>query len=123
MASPTRLPIGLIGLGLIGRAHLARARTSDAVELVAVADPVEASRDEAAAAGIAAYADHRELLAHPGLGAVIVATPNQTHLAVGLDCVAAGLPTLIEKPIADTVEAAQELVDEIGRAHVELQSH
>ena len=120
MTSPARLPIGLIGLGLIGRAHLERALTSNAVEIVAVADPAEASRDQAAAAGLTAYADHRDLLAHPGLGAVIVATPNQTHLAVGLDCVAAGLPTLVEKPIADTVEAAQQLVDAAAAAGVPI---
>ena len=36
---------------------------------------------------------------------VILATPNQMHVDGGLECVAAGVPVIVEKPIGDTVEA------------------
>jgi len=50
----------------------------------------------------------------------VVATPNQMHVANGLDCLAAGLPALIEKPLADDVAAAQTLVEAFERAGVPL---
>ena len=41
---------------------------------------------------------------------VIIATPNQMHVDHGLECVRAGLPVLIEKPIADSANSAMALV-------------
>ena len=42
---------------------------------------------------------------------VILATPNQLHVTGGLECVAAGVPVIVEKPIGDSVEAATTLVE------------
>ena len=42
---------------------------------------------------------------------VILATPNQLHVDGGLECVAAGVPVIVEKPIGDTVEGATRLVE------------
>ena len=42
---------------------------------------------------------------------VILATPNRLHVDGGLECVAAGVPVIVEKPIGDTVEGATRLVE------------
>ena len=42
---------------------------------------------------------------------VILATPNQMHVDGGLECVAAGVPVIVEKPIGDSVESAVRLVE------------
>jgi predicted dehydrogenase len=42
---------------------------------------------------------------------VILATPNQMHVDGGLECVAAGVPVIVEKPIGDSVEGATRLVE------------
>ncbi len=39
-----------------------------------------------------------------------MATPNRMHIQNALDCIAAGLPALIEKPICDRVPDAERLV-------------
>jgi predicted dehydrogenase len=51
---------------------------------------------------------------------VIIATPNQLHVQHGLDAVAAGLPVLVEKPIADDVASAVRLVEAAEQARVPL---
>src|SRR3954464_6340630 len=50
----------------------------------------------------------------------ILATPNQLHVDLGLECVAAGVPVLVEKPIGDTVQGATKLVEAAEAAGVPL---
>ena len=57
------------------------------------------------------YASLAELFAADKPDGVILATPNQLHVAGGLECVAAGVPVIVEKPIGDTVESATRLVE------------
>jgi predicted dehydrogenase len=51
---------------------------------------------------------------------VVVATPNQMHVANGLDCIAAKIPALVEKPLADDVAEAEKLVRAAELAGVPL---
>lgn len=115
-----RLPIGVIGAGTIGRTHVERALHSPAVAIAAIADPTDAARDFAASLNVPWFADHRQMLADVRLKAVIVATPNHTHADIGLDCIAAGLATLVEKPIADSVDAGRRLCEAAAAAGVPL---
>ena len=57
------------------------------------------------------YRSLAELFAADKPDGVILATPNQMHVDGGLECVAAGVPVIVEKPIGDTVEAATRLVE------------
>ncbi len=120
MSTIARMPIAIIGLGGIGRTHLQNALTSEYVVPVAVADPSDAARAHAEHCGVPWFADHRELLAQVALKAAIVATPNTTHVDVGLDCVAHGIGVLVEKPIADSIGAARRLCDAAASAGVPL---
>ena len=49
---------------------------------------------------------------------VVIATPNQLHVANGLEAISAGIPALIEKPLADDIAAAQRLVEAGEKAGV-----
>jgi predicted dehydrogenase len=51
---------------------------------------------------------------------IVVATPNQMHVDHGLACIGAGIPALIEKPIAHDLEGAIRLVAESEKAGVPL---
>jgi phthalate 4,5-cis-dihydrodiol dehydrogenase len=81
-------------------------------ELVAIVDPVEPIRAEAAAEfGMATYARIEELLLHPGLDAVYVGSPTQLHREhVELAC-RAGKHVLVEKPMAVSLADAQSMAE------------
>lgn len=115
-----RMPIGVIGAGRIGRIHVAHALAFSEVTVAAIADPTDAARAFAASVNLPWFTDHRAMLDAVKPRAVIVATPNVSHVAIGLDCIARGIATLMEKPIADSVEDAQRLCDAASAARVAL---
>lgn len=100
----SRLPIAVIGAGLIGKTHVERALTSASVRLVAIADPTPAAAELARSAGVPCFADHRRMLAEARPKGVVVATPNETHAQITVDCLEHRAAVLVEKPIADTLE-------------------
>jgi predicted dehydrogenase len=51
---------------------------------------------------------------------IILATPNRLHVEGGLTCVAAGVPALVEKPLADSVADGTRLVEAAEAAGVPL---
>ncbi|WP_409276802.1 Gfo/Idh/MocA family protein [Pseudomonas defluvii] len=104
------LRIALIGAGVMGRQHYQHLRTLDQAQLCAVADPNERAAEFAAECGVAYYADYRQMLALARPEAVIVANPNSLHVSTALDCLAAGVPVLLEKPVGVQVGEVRELV-------------
>ncbi|HEY5879348.1 MAG TPA: Gfo/Idh/MocA family oxidoreductase, partial [Nakamurella sp.] len=103
--------IAVAGAGLIGRRHIEEIDASAAAELAAIVDPFDAADEVAAEYSVPRYASLAELFASGRPDGVILATPNQLHVDGGLECVAAGVPVIVEKPIGDTVESATRLVE------------
>jgi predicted dehydrogenase len=101
------LRVGLIGLGMMGRHHARVVREIDGVELVAVADATGDPHN--VAGGLTVLNDVHELIA-AGIDAAVCAVPTGMHEEVGLALAEAGVHTLIEKPIAHSVEAGERLV-------------
>lgn len=106
----TKTRIAIAGTGLIGQAHMGVVRASHTVTLSAVVDPSPAAADIAARAGVPLYKSLDELLARDRPHGVVLATPNHLHVEQGLQCVRAGLPVLLEKPIAVTLAEGDALV-------------
>lgn len=103
------LQLGVVGLGGIGRVHAESISNSGFGRLAAVADPSSAAREYCAKHGIPWFASHHDMLAQSRLDGGIIASPNNTHFPIGLDFIAAGIPILLENPLASTVEEAVEL--------------
>jgi predicted dehydrogenase len=114
----SRVRIAVAGAGLIGRRHIEEVRRSADADLAAIVDPAPAGAALAAEAGVPAYPTLADLFAAGRPDGVILATPNQLHVQGGLDCVAAGVPVIVEKPIGDTVDAATTLVEAGEKAGV-----
>ena len=106
-AASQRLRAGLIGLGAMGRNHARILSGLDGVQLVGVVEP---AGDPYGAVRAPVVATVQELI-DLGLDYAVVACPTALHEEVGLALAAAGVHALIEKPLAQSVEAAHRLVD------------
>ncbi len=118
MTAPARIAVA--GAGLIGRRHAEAIRVAQGVALACIADPSPAAAEVAATLGVPHHTTLEDAIAAGGLDGAILATPNQAHLAGGLACIGAGLPVLVEKPLADSVENARQLVEAAQAAGVPL---
>ena len=100
------LRAGLVGLGQMGRHHSRVLRALPDVDLVAIVDPkvpADQRPDDVR------FCDTVEELIEVGVDLCVVATPTQTHLSVGLKLAAAGIHTMVEKPVAADTDAAATL--------------
>jgi predicted dehydrogenase len=105
--------IAVAGAGLIGRAHIGRLEASPTCALSAIVDPSPAAVAIAAGTGVRLYPTLEALFAADKPDGIVLATPNQLHLSQGLECIDAGVPQLLEKPIAATVAEAEQLVRKV----------
>lgn len=116
----SKLAIALIGAGGIGRPHAERMLRHPDVALAGIADPTPAGRAFAESIGVPWFAEPAELLDKTKPGAALVATPNATHASIGLQCIERGIALLMEKPVTDTLEAAERLCAGAEAAKVPL---
>ena len=116
--SKTRIAVA--GAGLIGRAHIGVAQRSATCALSAIVDPAPQGVEVARAAGVPHCRSLPELFANHRPDGVIVATPNRLHVEHAHACIEAGVPALLEKPIAASVEDAERLVRLVDDANAKL---
>ena len=134
---------GIIGIGAMGREHVENLRHIEGAHVTAIADPDEGSREAGRSqlvGQVEVFEDYRELLSSGLVDAVIIATPNYTHVDVLQDALATDLHVFIEKPLCTTIEDCVKVIEwsegrkplvwmgleyrymppvaEIGRAHV-----
>jgi len=121
----TLVNIAVAGAGVIGHAHIAVMAHNPKCRLSAIADPSEAAQALAQEHGVPWFATLDALLAAASPDGVILATPNALHVPQALQCIAAGVPVLVEKPIAHTVADAQKLVQatQVHQAKVLIGHH
>ena len=116
----TPIRIAIAGAGYIGQAHMEVASRNPDVAVCAIVDPAPAAAAIAARFGVPRFTTLQELLAKGRPDGVILATPNPLHLAHALECIDAGVPMLLEKPIASTVAQAEQLVSAAEQADARL---
>ena len=118
MDNPVSLAI--VGAGLMGPRHAAAIAESIEAKVTCIVDPAEGGRKLAEELGVVWFPSIGAMLEQDRPDGVILATPSQVHVENGLECVAAGLPTLVEKPIAVDVASARKLVDAAQAADVPI---
>jgi predicted dehydrogenase len=110
--------IAVVGAGQIGKRHAELVAKNAACALAAIVDPAPAAVGYARGLGVPLRASLAELLARDRPDGVILATPNQMHFDQAMACIAAKVPTLVEKPVAHTLEAGIRLCDAAEAARV-----
>jgi predicted dehydrogenase len=104
-----KLRAAVIGVGYLGRFHAQKYAALPEIDLIGVVDADTQRADEVAKeVGVTSYNDYREILDKVDI--VSIAVPTQYHYRVAKDCLEAGLHILLEKPITQTVEEADELI-------------
>lgn len=110
----------MAGAGLIGRRHMELIAESPECTLAAIVDPAPGAIDLARAAGVPLFGSLREMFAQQRPDGVLIATPNALHVDNALECMAHGVPALVEKPVAHTVEAGTALLAAAERANARI---
>jgi predicted dehydrogenase len=113
------LRLAVIGVGYLGRQHARILSSLPDAELVAVVDTNRARAEEIAAAhGTRAFSDYREVVDQ--VDAVTIAVPTKLHHDIAVACVSAGIPVLVEKPMARSPAEAEAMIAAARQADVAL---
>jgi predicted dehydrogenase len=111
--------VAVIGVGHLGRHHARILSALPGVDLVAVVDTNQARAEEiAAASNTRAFVRPTSLWT--SVDAVSIAVPTEQHLAVALPFLDAGVPVLVEKPMARSLEEADAMIAAASRSGVAL---
>jgi len=113
------MKVGIIGAGTMGRLH-ARVYRELGVDLVGVADIDHKVAEEIAHKYETTAFGNCEHLLEQGLDAVSIATPTWSHNEIALKAISRNINLLIEKPIADTVGKAEEIISQARSSHIML---
>ena len=113
----------MLGAGYIAEYHLAGLSAAGGAHVCVVAGRCsDRAKALAARFGIAeACVDARRALERADVGAVIIATPDDTHETFAIEAAAAGKAILLQKPMAGSVAAAERIVEAARRGGVDLQ--
>ena len=115
----TSIGIGLVGTGYMGKAHAValkavgarfNTRLRPVCEMICSTSAEGAARKAAEFGFNASTSRWQELVAHPGVAAVVIASPQITHRPIALAAFAAGKPVFCEKPLGASLEDARAMV-------------
>lgn len=105
-----KIRIGVIGVGYMGRLHTLKYAAHPMAELIGVFDTDQKQAEKVAnEAGVKAFAELDSLLAL--IDACSIATPTSSHFALASKCLQLGKHVLLEKPLAETVEEGEALLE------------
>lgn len=115
------LKAAVIGVGSIGSNHARVYRELPEVELVAVVDAYEQTAAKVGGRfNVPHYTDYMRMIEEKKPDVISVSVPTSRHHEVGMKVIAAGVHVLVEKPIANTIEQAEDLIAAAVRHNVVL---
>ncbi|ARU63198.1 hypothetical protein CBW65_21115 [Tumebacillus avium] len=116
----TPFRVGIIGLGAIGERLIQSFTTNEEITVAAVTDVREdlAKQKSEQLGGIPWFTDHNAMLQAAELDLVYIAVPPKFHHRIALDVLAAGKHLFCEKPLANSLQEAKEMMEAAEQAGV-----
>ena len=115
-----KVKVGIIGVGYLGMQHARILSYLEEAELKAVADiDFQKAMQIGNRHGVGYYQNYEEMLNE--IDAAIVATPTSEHFSISQSLLSSGKSVLVEKPITETVEQGEQLVEEARKKGLVLQ--
>src|SRR5437868_1020828 len=118
-----KLRVGVLGVGRIGKIHSENlAAGIPGAELAVLADVFpDELKAVAARLGVSRMAtDYRDVINDPGINAVVICTPTNTHYQIILDAAAAGKHIFCEKPVELSIEKIKAINEAVAKHKVQL---
>jgi len=108
-SSRSKIRVGVVGIGYLGKFHVEKYAQIPEVEMAGLVDlSLERAKPWAEKVNVPAFDDHRRLLG--AVDAVSVVVPTDQHYRVAKDFLQNGSDVLIEKPMASTLQEADDLI-------------
>lgn len=128
-APSERITLGMIGFGLMMRAHFGRLLGDKRCQILAVCDVDKKKREEArdkvnAKNGDTAcgcYNEHENIMERADIDACFIITPDHWHVPISLDAVRSGKDVYVEKPMSLTIREGRILSDAVRHHGAVLQ--
>lgn len=115
-----KLRISVAGAGLIGKTHIKLVAESNQCELASIVDPSPGAVDVAEQYGVPVFDSLDALFTQDKPDGVILATPNKLHSLQAHQCIDAGVPAIVEKPVTDSIEDGIALLDRVMQTQAKL---
>lgn len=116
----SKIRCAVIGVGYLGRFHAQKYQLLEQAELVAVCDvSPQACESVAQELNVPAFLHYQDLFGK--VDAVSIAATTNRHYDIARECIAQGIHVLIEKPVTETVEQAEELIALAKKHNIKLQ--
>lgn len=119
----TKLKLGVIGTGRIGKVHIATlVQSVPQAEVVAIADTnLKSAGDVAKTFGITSvFTNYMDVIRHPDVEAVVICSPTDTHANYIVDAAKAGKHIFCEKPVDLSLDVIKGAIEEVKKAGVKL---
>ncbi len=114
-----KVKVAVAGLGFIGPAHIEALRRLPNIEVVAISDiDEETAKAKAANLGVSKYTSSFNELIMADVDSIHICTPNNLHYEMAKKALEAGKHVVCEKPLATSVEEAEELVELANRKNL-----
>jgi len=120
MEIKSKIRVGVVGVGHLGKFHVEKYSRMPEVELVGAAD-IHPERLESLVRQyqLQGFSDYRDLI--PKIEAASIVVPTSLHAAIARDFLKHGIHVLVEKPITEQVSEAEELIALAENHHCLLQ--
>jgi len=117
----TNLGVGIIGASRVAGEHARAVLATGRTTLLGIADPDTARAEKVAEPhGCEVFSDHRELLKRNDVGVVMLGLPNDLHAPIALDALNAGKHVFVEKPMANTLDECDRMIEAAERNGVKV---